>query len=71
MTDYRFAVDRHDGKRIDLCESRHEAAGRVCLYHECNDYAIVPVPRQRATVKLPRREQPHVKNNVWPERHTP
>lgn len=43
--DRLWAVERHDGKRIALCESRHKAAGVVATCHggQPSWYTINPV----------------------------
>lgn len=44
MNEY-YAVERHDGKRIALAESRHEAAGVIARCHAGKEswYDIKPV----------------------------
>lgn len=46
MTDTQlYAVERHDGKRIALCDSRHDAAGVIARCHagKRSWYDIEPV----------------------------
>lgn len=42
-----YLTVRHDGKAVHLFETRHEAVGRLALYHDANGYriqTIVPQP---------------------------
>lgn len=44
MTNWYYLIQRHDDKSVSLWPTRHEAAGWKAIYHDCNDYEIIPVP---------------------------
>ena len=43
MSAWLYLIVGHLGKNVSLWRTRHEAVGWKCLYHDANDYEIVPV----------------------------
>lgn len=65
--DYYYLIKRHDGKRINIRRTRHEAAWDKERYHDCDDYEIIPVSPLIVFTKPPRAMVDPLRAFKWPE----